>query len=77
MSSLCRGHANLLCIVPIFADDYPKVVPIQSYNKCYIYTNKNEANFYKLCELCMNLDDKKKKKKIKFNQIVLICKNLN
>jgi hypothetical protein len=33
VSSLRRGHANLLCIVPILADD-PRGVPINIGDKC-------------------------------------------
>jgi len=34
VSSLRRGHANLLCIVPIFADDLPKKGPREKRQYC-------------------------------------------
>ena len=34
VSSLRRGHANLLCIVPILADD-PRGVPLYSARECF------------------------------------------
>ena len=61
VSSLRRGHANLLCIVPILVDVYPKIYTHKEIGFVYIlqktlyyitYGTRFDANLHK-CLICI------------------------
>ena len=59
MSSLRRGHANLLCIVPIFSDDRAEATGLTKIFDNKIYYNNPNVYFtiflFKIIQFCLRL----------------------
>ena len=51
VSSLRRGHANLLCIVPILVYVLPKRAPLCVFNLCFFYCLECPSSFLSTCRI--------------------------